>query len=73
MFKGIAGDGWTGDIALDDIQFTTLACILQPPEANPNGKPTIAPQTTLPNTRPTTLGKKNINFILKKYLIAVPC
>ncbi|XP_047128245.1 MAM and LDL-receptor class A domain-containing protein 1 isoform X1 [Hydra vulgaris] len=66
MFKGIAGDGWLGDIALDDIQFTSLACVLQPPEANPNGKPTQVPPTTLPQTRPPTLAPTALSCDFEK-------
>ena len=55
-FKGIAGGGYRGDIAVDDVQFTTLSCVLEPPEADPNGKPTTQPPTTYPRTRPTTQG-----------------
>ena len=45
-----------GDIAIDDIQFTSLACTLTPSTADPNVKPSVKP-TTLPLTRPTTVGK----------------
>lgn len=56
MFKGIAGKSYKGDIAIDDIQYTNLACSIQPPEADPNGKATPKPTTPLPQTRPTTIG-----------------
>lgn len=52
-FKGTLGDGHSGDIAIDDIEFNTLNCVLQPSDADPNPKPTPV-STTLPKTRPTT-------------------
>ena len=55
-FKGIAGSGYRGDIAVDDVQFTTLSCVLEPPEADPNRKSTTQPPTTYPRTRRMTQG-----------------
>lgn len=56
MFKGTIGTGYRGDIAIDDIQLTTLSCIVQPSTADPNPK-TTPTRTTLPVTRPTTQGE----------------
>lgn len=56
MFKGIAGRGYKGDMAIDDIQFTTLACAIEPLQANPNGKTTPKPATTYARTNPPTKG-----------------
>lgn len=52
-FRGKIGSGYAGDIAIDDIQITSLGCTLTPSNADPNPKPSVKP-TTLPATRPTT-------------------
>ena len=67
-----------GDIAIDDIQFTSLACTLTPSNADPNVQPSVKP-TTLPLTRPTTVGKYDhrlnsffmINILLSVTLLKI--
>ncbi|XP_057298293.1 MAM and LDL-receptor class A domain-containing protein 2-like isoform X2 [Hydractinia symbiolongicarpus] len=66
MFKGIAGKSYKGDIAIDDIQYTNLACSIQPPEADPNGKGTPKPTTPLPQTRPTTIAPSTLGCNFEK-------
>ena len=57
VFEGIRGSGYRGDIAIDDIQFKTGACAIEPAKANPNqGSTTASPTTafTLPPTIPAS-------------------
>ncbi|CAG2200380.1 unnamed protein product [Mytilus edulis] len=52
IFEGIAGDGYTGDIAIDDIQLMD-ACPC-PESIHTPGPSTIAPLSTEPQTDSTT-------------------
>ena len=56
VFEGIRGNSYQGDIAIDDIQFTTGVCSIVPAIANPLSSTTVAPTTkfTLPPTIPTS-------------------
>lgn len=57
VFEGVRGNGYRGDIAIDDIQFTNADCRILPAKARPS-KPTLPPPTTrftLPPTIPPSL------------------
>lgn len=59
VFEGVRGNGYRGDIAIDDIQFTSQDCSIIPAKANPN-KPTattpvVTTRFTLPPTLPPSL------------------
>lgn len=57
VFEGVRGNGYRGDIAIDDIQFTNADCTIRPAKASPS-KPTLPPPTTrftLPPTIPPSL------------------
>lgn len=48
LFIGTVGAGYTGDIAIDDITYTTENCPLSPSDARPSGQTT--PQTIMTTT-----------------------
>ena len=64
VFEAIRGSGYKGDIAIDDIQFSTGSCSILPIYANPS--PTTTPGTiaTTVFTRPPTIppGTYNCDF-----------
>ena len=49
MFEGVRGNGFAGDIAIDDVEFTNFACSNLPSNSVP-----VAPTTAAPRTRGTT-------------------
>ena len=58
VFEGIRGNSYKGDIAIDDVLFTTGGCQILPADADPN-KPTattpvVTTKFTLPPTVPTS-------------------
>ena len=54
LFEAVRGSSFTGDIALDDITFTTSYCSFIPTTAWPPGKSTPVPPTTTTTVGPTT-------------------
>lgn len=44
--EAVRGDGYRGDIAIDDISISSQACTLTPPEAMPSVSVTMAPVNT---------------------------
>ena len=54
IFEGIRGNGYTGDIAIDDVSYTVGSCVVQPSTAVPRPPTTSPPASTRPPTpRPT--------------------
>ena len=49
VFEGIRGNGYSGDIAIDDVEFTNFACSNLPSNSVP-----VAPTTAAPRTPGTT-------------------
>jgi hypothetical protein len=47
MFEAVRGNGYRGDIALDDITFVTQSCTLTPANASPSLAATPAPGSTM--------------------------
>ena len=50
IFEGVVGSGYRGDIALDDLSFTTGQCALSPSKALPPGATTPTPTMTTATT-----------------------
>eukprot|EP00794_Sanderia_malayensis_P017044 gene17044-18759_t len=53
LFEGVCGNSFSGDIALDDVEFSNFACTNQPSGSVPVAPTTIAPSTAA-TTRPPT-------------------
>ncbi|XP_070567019.1 MAM and LDL-receptor class A domain-containing protein 2-like [Ptychodera flava] len=47
IIQGVCGNGYTGDIAIDDIYFTSSGCSIQPPVATPAPLTSASPVTQL--------------------------
>lgn len=60
VFEAIRGNGYRGDIAIDDIAFTVGTCAILPHNAKPAPPPTIPPTTGPPTVPPK--GKFDCNF-----------
>ena len=56
LIKGVLASGYNGDIAIDDIKFSNLACAYSPYEANPTPS-TAPPPTTFASTIGPTFGE----------------
>lgn len=52
VFEGIRGNGYRGDIAIDDITYTVGACVTLPHNAVPTLPPTTPAITTTPTVPP---------------------
>ena len=52
MFEGIRGNGYRGDIAIDDITYTVGSCVTLPRSAVPTAPPTTVRPTTSPTVPP---------------------
>ena len=55
IFEGIRGNGYAGDIAIDDVEFTNFACSNLPTNSVPVAPTTNAPITPA-STKPPTPG-----------------
>ena len=54
VFEGIRGNGFTGDIAIDDVSYSIGSCVIRPSTAVPRPPTTSRPATTRqPTPRPT--------------------
>ena len=54
VFEGLRGNGFTGDIAIDDVSYTVGSCVIKPTTAVPRPPTTSRPATTRqPTPRPT--------------------
>ena len=60
VFEGVRGNGYAGDIAIDDVEFNNFACTNLPTKSVPAGPTTKAP-TTVVSTLPPTAGKHIIS------------
>lgn len=47
VFEGVVGTGYQGDIALDDLSFTSGRCTLSPSQATPAGATTLPPTSSV--------------------------
>lgn len=73
IFEGIKGQRYTGDIAIDDVQFTVGSCNVLPSSAQPNNPwTTPAVSTTSPTTVPTA-GKQFLMVLCTMYNLPFAC
>jgi len=56
VFEGIKGQRYTGDIAIDDVQFTVGSCPVLPSNAKPTNPWTTPTMSTVPSTTAPTAG-----------------
>lgn len=61
VFEGIRGNGYRGDIAIDDILITNADCAIFPANANPNPSTTATPTATTKFTLPPTIAPSLYN------------
>eukprot|EP00795_Rhopilema_esculentum_P012712 gene12712-3431_t len=54
ILEGVRGNGYTGDIAIDDFSFRDGACSVVPAAADPSSVITTVPPTTTPTVTPST-------------------
>ena len=55
VFEGVRGNGFRGDIAIDDVLFTNRDCTILPAKANPNKATSTTPAPTTRFTLPPTV------------------
>lgn len=56
IFEGVRGQGYQGDIAIDDVQFTVGSCPVLPSGAKPSNPWTTPAVSTVPTTTVPTPG-----------------
>ena len=56
IFEGVRGQGYRGDIAIDDVQFTVGGCPVLPSKATPVNPWTTPKMSTVPSTTAPTSG-----------------
>ena len=56
IFEGVRGQGYHGDIAIDDVQFTVGSCPVLPSGAKPSYPWTTPAVSTVPTTTVPTPG-----------------
>ena len=60
ILEAVRGNGYTGDIAIDDFSFRDGACSVVPAAADPSSVITTVPPTTTPTVTPSTGESKAI-------------
>lgn len=68
VFEGIRGNGYQGDIAIDDVLITNGGCAILPAKANPNQPTATTPAVTTPFTLPPTVPPSLYNCDFEKGL-----
>ena len=70
MIEGVRGNGYTGDIAIDDFKFRDGSCAHVPANADPNVVVTTVPPTTTPTPTPS-IGAYRYFVILSLLIVII--
>ena len=62
IFEGVRGQGYQGDIAIDDVQFTVGSCPVLPSGAKPSNPWTTPAVSTVPTTTVPTPGNWGVIY-----------